>query len=676
MPQTFYIDSDEEIISVIGRLRKTGSDKNYFVFPKRALVLQSIINLRLFQREAEKLGKSIVIITQDETGRALAQKVGIETENYSDDFSARGAHVELVSQNTPPVSGGAPQADTVPRAESLGSSDFHAPKASKPEVVDMSGIQSGVKMDRAQSAPRAPEGRGLRIRNASPERPPGLNSVRYEEERIARLAPQALQPVPSLMRDTLPSSSSYREPSVPPREKERSLLSSEPQAAISSSSAFSALTARGERLRNFFTGNPGQSTPQSYGQETSRIMAPAQATPPIPPRAPKAAKVPLAGDKGRLIFMLLGGVSLISLIGVGIFLFLPKAEVFITPHQTSQNVDLQFDGRSGAASGDNVIRVRLVEKEKPLTVTVTATGSTGGSNQKARGTVAISNRFSADSQSLVATTRFESPDGKVFRLVEGVTVPGMKGETPGTIEAAVIADQTGDAYNIGPAKFTIPGFKSGPKFEKFTAESNKAMSGGGSGGGSISVIAKADLEKADQEAKEKAKEAYLNEVKQSLLPEEKILDQALEITPVGLATLPQVGTAAESFDYQGTFKVRAFVFAEPAVKEMIEAKSKTEVEGVRFTPATMALDYAESMPNFADETVRFKVRAKLVMESVIEEEKLKEALLGQDEDGIRKVLDSFPGVKKIEVKFSPDWLISTIPSSESRVSIVLEPSEE
>jgi nicotinamide mononucleotide adenylyltransferase len=52
MAQTFFIDSDEEIISVIGYLRKSPEAENYFVFPKRSLVLQSAVNLRLFQREA------------------------------------------------------------------------------------------------------------------------------------------------------------------------------------------------------------------------------------------------------------------------------------------------------------------------------------------------------------------------------------------------------------------------------------------------------------------------------------------------------------------------------------------------------------------------------------------------------------------------------------------------
>ncbi len=73
-------------------------------------------------------------------------------------------------------------------------------------------------------------------------------------------------------------------------------------------------------------------------------------------------------------------------------------------------------------------------------------------------------------------TRFLALDGKIFRLTKGITVPGAKiveGKIiPSSIEAAVIADQPGEAYNIGPvSRFSIPGLKGTPKYEAFYAES-------------------------------------------------------------------------------------------------------------------------------------------------------------------------------------------------------------
>lgn len=95
MAQTFFIDADEEIISVIGYLRQSPDIENYFVFPKRSLVLQSAVNLRLFLREAQQSGKHITVISQDEGGLKLAERVGISTKEYATEVGA-------LRQETPP----------------------------------------------------------------------------------------------------------------------------------------------------------------------------------------------------------------------------------------------------------------------------------------------------------------------------------------------------------------------------------------------------------------------------------------------------------------------------------------------------------------------------------------------------------------------------------------------
>lgn len=78
MHQTFYIDIDEEVSSVVDRLDKSMSFDNFFVIPKRAVVLQSAVNLKLLKREADKLNKRVFIVTLDETGASMAKRSGIE----------------------------------------------------------------------------------------------------------------------------------------------------------------------------------------------------------------------------------------------------------------------------------------------------------------------------------------------------------------------------------------------------------------------------------------------------------------------------------------------------------------------------------------------------------------------------------------------------------------------
>lgn len=634
MPQTFYIEADEEIISVIGRLRKSSTEENIFVFPKRALVLQSIVNLRLFQREAQKLGKKIVIVSQDEVGRMLAEKAGVETENYSEDFSRKETHLELMPEKDVPQAAAHPQpvSQGMLRSDAIGSADFHTSAGSAASAPSQ------------ESESPSPQGEmaSLRVRNATPEKLTSLNSQRFAEAPVSASAG-----VP------LPAAQIFAAPQTPPA----SLRTAVPQSNTVSH------PERGERLKNFYSGT--RSMP---------VVA-------APKKELRQQAVSITGKKAHTIFFALGGISLLSLIGVALFLFLPKAEVHVTPYRIIQASDIELTGRAAASGSDEkTIAVRIVEKDKEVALTVPTTGTSGGVNQKAHGTVIIYNNYSTDPQPLVATTRLEAADGKLFRLTAGVTVPGMTNKDgtkdPGVIEAEVIADQAGEEYDIDATTFRIPGFKGGPKYDAFSAKSTKAMTGGGSSGTSdVAVVAKVDLDTAEREAKAKAKEEFLNEVRSELSPDEKILDEQMDIAALVPATVPEIGMVASAFEYKNTFKLRVFVFSEKIVREKIESMSEKNLQGIRFKPISSSITYSESVANFSEGMLRLRAQALVTMESDIDRDALKRDLLGQNEDDIKQVLDRFPEVKKIAVTFRPQWFVKSIPDDEDRVIILIEPGE-
>ena len=643
MPQTFYIESDEEIISVIGRLRTSSAEENVFVFPKRALVLQSIVNLRLFQREAEKLGKKIIIVSQDEMGRMLAEKAGVATENYSEDFSRKETHLELTAHQgalAPVVPLSVETPPEMPRSDAIGSADFYASQGST-----VSASASSIPKASPQLS-RETEQTMLRVRNATPDKLTSLNSKRLEETPA---------PVPNRMDIPLQSAQVFS-----PAPTFRSAVS--PAPSFQSKSAGD--DERNNRLKNFYNG-------------TRSMPAPA-----LPEEKPREKNVSITGKKAHTIFFVLGGVSLLSLIGVMLFIFLPKAEVHVIPYTVVQPTDVEMTGRVADASGsdDAIIAVRVLEKDIETILTATTTGKSGGVNQKARGSVIIYNNFSTDPQPLIATTRLEAADGKLFRLVNGVTVPGMTNtngkQEAGVIETTVIADQSGEAYNLDPTTFTIPGFKGNPKYAAFSAKSTKAMVGGGDAGTSdVTVVARVDLDTVEREAKEKAKETFLNEMRSGISPDEKILDEQIDIMSLSPVSLPEIGTALNSFEYKNTFKVRAFVFSEKAVREKVENMIKKDMQGIILKPVSSSITYSESVANFSEATLRLRAHALVTMESDIDRDALKKALLGQSEDAIQEVLNAFPAVKKISVIFHPEWFVRSVPSAEDRVMILVEPGE-
>lgn len=75
--ETIYIDIDEEITAIIDRLQRAKGTIVALVLPKRAVVMQSVVNMRLLKRTAEQAGKRLVLVTTESSLLPLAGLVGL-----------------------------------------------------------------------------------------------------------------------------------------------------------------------------------------------------------------------------------------------------------------------------------------------------------------------------------------------------------------------------------------------------------------------------------------------------------------------------------------------------------------------------------------------------------------------------------------------------------------------
>jgi hypothetical protein len=74
---TIYIDIDDEITGIIDKLNASEGKVVALVLPKRAAVLQSIVNMKLLKRAAEEGKKNLVLITAEAGLLPLAGAVGM-----------------------------------------------------------------------------------------------------------------------------------------------------------------------------------------------------------------------------------------------------------------------------------------------------------------------------------------------------------------------------------------------------------------------------------------------------------------------------------------------------------------------------------------------------------------------------------------------------------------------
>ncbi len=74
---TLYVDVDDEITAIIEKVRSSKSGIIALVLPKRAAVMQSIVNMKLLQRAADQNGKHLVLVTNEASLLPLAGLVGL-----------------------------------------------------------------------------------------------------------------------------------------------------------------------------------------------------------------------------------------------------------------------------------------------------------------------------------------------------------------------------------------------------------------------------------------------------------------------------------------------------------------------------------------------------------------------------------------------------------------------
>ncbi|MCX6809548.1 MAG: baseplate J/gp47 family protein [Candidatus Berkelbacteria bacterium] len=77
MDEILYLEADEEITSVVDKLKGLETKSVGLVAPKGSTIVQSLVSLKLLKKEAKALGKEIAIITSDEVGQNLASRIDL-----------------------------------------------------------------------------------------------------------------------------------------------------------------------------------------------------------------------------------------------------------------------------------------------------------------------------------------------------------------------------------------------------------------------------------------------------------------------------------------------------------------------------------------------------------------------------------------------------------------------
>ncbi|MCX6799618.1 MAG: hypothetical protein NT091_00520, partial [Candidatus Falkowbacteria bacterium] len=154
-----------------------------------------------------------------------------------------------------------------------------------------------------------------------------------------------------------------------------------------------------------------------------------------------------------------------------VYLYLVKVSITIVPAKEKLNTNmivsvLDTEKHKGLTKENSVIGV-VKEIEITDSEEFESTGKKLIDNEIV-GEVEIVNNYNKN-QPLVASTRILSPDNKIFRIKNTVTVLAGK-----SVRVPIYTEKTDKEYAIGPTNFTIPGLWSGIQ-DKIYARSDSAF---------------------------------------------------------------------------------------------------------------------------------------------------------------------------------------------------------
>lgn len=386
-------------------------------------------------------------------------------------------------------------------------------------------------------------------------------------------------------------------------------------------------------------------------------------------------------DKGRtkrekrfhfsLAAWIVGGVVLAVIIFVAGWTFFSTATVKVVLTQQTTTINDTFSAmQSGGTGGD--VTYQIIKLQDTVTQDVKPTGEKEVQN-KATGKIVI---YGQDEKSLklVANTRFQSPDGKIYRIDKPVVVPAATKDTSGksiqgSVEVTVFADQPGDTYNIGIVDFTIPGLVGTDLEKKYSARGTTEMTGGYSG--TLKYASDTDIQAASSTMQEAVKEKLLSNIASSVGEDNVLYTDATfidfktniptSVSENGMLKVEEVGL------------LQAFVFNRKELSEAIAKKSLNPYDGSPVVVKNLD-DFAftfEKKDTFTVSTSNmfsFTLAGDPHIVWEVDETSLKNDLAGLNKNNIATIVKDHPSIRRIEANIKPFWK-SSFPDNPNAITI-------
>src|SRR3989338_1852662 len=368
------------------------------------------------------------------------------------------------------------------------------------------------------------------------------------------------------------------------------------------------------------------------------------------------------------------GVISIVMFGTIIYISAGNAEINITPKKEPLDVKLKVSSSDKFSSVDvklNKIPGQLFNIEKTVIQTFATTGEKEVA-QKARGKITVFNEYGTTPQPLIATTRFQTPEGLIFRTLKGITIPGTKVENgkiiPGSMSVEVIADKPGQSYNISASKFNIPAFDERDddgRYEKIYGKSNEAMKGGVIG--KAKIVTESDFNTAKQTLSDQLKKDVEDSLKNQTSGLKVINASAVKLKePESTVKIDEV---ADNFTMTISGSIKTVGFKEDDMRDLVK-QFIDKTQNLIVIPEKLTISYDNMIVDEVGNTLTFTVNIGGTGYSKIDSDKIKTDLSGKNEKEIKDYFKETvaTSVESARVILSPFW-VKRVPQDREKIKL-------
>ncbi len=596
--ETIYIDSSDEITSVIERLKASHEPIVALVVPKGAVLTQSIVNLKLAKKAAGDAEKDLILVTTDKIGRNLAAQVGINVASSEKDVAR------------------------VARGEGDAGDEENA------------SVIAGVRIHRYYDGPDAEPADGDADALPAATVTTAASATAIVPKNLLQEAPAVAPPVaaPAVEITPQPVPKPVAKPQVPSEPLKRTTV---PEASIEEVSP--------EDLESEVK------TPATQAPTPPEEKVVVKASKPVV--TPVVSKVDAGGTNKLRPFYLIGGIVLIIALLCSFF-FLPKTTVVLTVQAKPWDQDFTIAGNvtsTSVSSDGTIVPAERIKQDGEVSASFQSTG-TKKIGVTAKGTATIFNSQDSDPVSLPAGARLEA-NGRSFTTNVAVTVPGViikpGKQTPGSASVSITAENVGSESNVSNliANITSPSTILYAQIDSTTGGTSQELK----------VVSASDITNAKNTLAKQLRDSLVTKLNEATANRETIFQDGSDLLgAVTFTTSLEANAEGESFLATSKGSLERIIIDKASFTQAVESyfKSKETTTEKRLVESSSNTVTAVS---FETQTITLAAKASGKITPVFSTENLPAELVGKSLTSGQALVTEATPASSVTITQSPSW---------------------